>query len=152
MTFNKDQGCKYSSNIKWGHVSKATLFPWLFVAASNRKTALELKLCLIYHRTIQLCDLYWHGHTQQLFFFSKQQSFKKSFKYQGHAAGLKMLHHMRGRGKSQTEKITGNCFDLVLQYCRDAQVIKVQTDRATTEGKAKWGRGTGVPARQGETI
>lgn len=141
-----------NSNVKWGHVSKATLFPWLFVTASNRKIAIELKLCLIYRRTIQLCNLYWHGQTQQLF-FSPSSSHSKTLSSTKDMLPDWKHFTIRGRKeKSQTEKLTDSCIDLVQQYCRDAQVIKVQTDRATTEGKAKWDRRTGAPARQGEMI
>lgn len=41
------------------------------------------------------------------------------------------------RGQSQTEKIPDSRSDLVQQYCEDAQVMKVQTDRATSEGQEK---------------
>lgn len=140
-----------NSNGKWGHLSKASLFPWIFVAASNKKIALEPKPCLIYHGTIQLYNLYTHGQTQQ-FFFSPSSSHSKTLSSTKDMLDWKTLHYMREWGESQTEKITGSCFDLVQQYCRDAQVIKVQTDRATTGGKAKWDRGARAPAHQGETI
>lgn len=74
---------------------------------------------------------------QKSLFFSKQQPFKNSLKHQGHAAGLETLHDTRERGGGQTEKITDSRCDLAQQYCRDEDVIKVQTDRATTEGKEK---------------
>lgn len=57
-----------NSHVKWGRVSKATVFPWVFVRASNRKIALELKPCFIYRGNIQHCNLCWHGQTQQLIF------------------------------------------------------------------------------------
>lgn len=111
----KDAKC----NVKWGHVWEACSPD--SVAASNRGTAVELKLCLIYRRTIQPCGLCWHAHTQQRVFL-QAALVPKLFQVPRTCCwtGNTPLYE----AGSQTEKITDSCFDLVQQYCRDAQVIK----------------------------
>lgn len=90
---------KNANKVKWGHVSKATVFPWLLVTATNTEISLLLKASMQFFCFITLLfshsSLYWHEKT--LF------SIKNSFRYQGHPAGMAL-------SQKQLKKKTSMCY------------------------------------------
>lgn len=115
---------KDANNVKWGHVSKAAPFPWLFITPSSAENFIITEAVLYLVETRAAFTL----------FFSRSSHCFAQVPRTCCCNGNASLHN---KGKSWTEKI--RCSDIVK---------KVQKDGATTEGKAKREPGTGAPVRQ----
>lgn len=105
---------KDANNGKWGHVSKAAPFPWLFITASSRENFI-LTVTVLYLLELSHCHL-WKD-TRDFWVSFKQQSW---FRSGTKDVLLDWKHFTTQKEKSWTENISDSCLDSVQRYCEES--------------------------------